>query len=307
MKKRLATIQVDVDGLWVVYQHFGVPNMQPDDIMYESALPRMLELFKRYNIKATLFVVGRDLQVKQRAALVRAMVESGHEIANHTMSHAEGFSFLSWEKKEYEIAEAERIIVGELGVKPKGFRAPSNDVDNETLHILADRGYVYDSSLLPTYAGPLIRMIKFWGLKINRKHHYLGKSYYGRAPLHPYHPDEAAVHKTGNMSLIEVPITTMPYVRLPIHGSFHFALARFGLQSLLFHVGCGLVKTTNVPLNYLFHTNEFSDSFSDKRIKRQLGLDLPVSKKTRMCEHILQTLSSECICVTTEEYVKAYM
>jgi len=176
MNKKPGLIQIDADGLWVIFQHFGFERTAPEDLLYASALPGFLDLFGAYGIKATFFVVGHDLLTASKVKLLKKAVTKDHEIANHTMNHAEGFSFLPVHKKEKEIEDAEKIIQDTLGVTPKGFRSPCNAVDSQTLKILEERGYAYDSSLLPTYYGPLLRKLKLSSLNISRKDHYLGKS-----------------------------------------------------------------------------------------------------------------------------------
>lgn len=270
--------------------------------MYESALPRFLDLFDAYGIKATLFVVGRDLLFPPRVKLLEEAIKRGHEIANHSMNHAEGFSFLSREEKQQEIALAEGLIKDKLGVIPRGFRTPSNDVDGEVLKILQDRGYVYDSSLLPNYYSRLIRKIKFSSLGILRKDRYLGRLAYGLAPLAPYHPSEKAIWRKGRTRIIEVPITTMPFFRLPFHVSFTLAMHQLGWGTALFDAGYALLKSTRLPLNMVFHTNELSDPVEDARIRRQFGLNLPVAQKELICRHVLSRVRKDFRCLTTIEY-----
>lgn len=299
---KLGTIQVDTDGLWVIFQHFGHHYNSMEDTMFESSIPRFLDLFDVYQIKATFFVVGRDILSPSRKKLLKDIIKRGHEIANHTMNHAEGFSFLPFDKKVKEIEEAEHIIKNELGVITKGFRTPSNDVDIDVLRILEDRGYVYDSSLLPTYYASLIKSLKFVSLKIPRKNHYLGKFSHGLAPLYPYHPSSEAIWKKGVMKIIEVPITTMPLFRLPFHASFTFAAYHLGLGSMLFDIGYYLLKTTPLPLNMVFHTNELSDPIYDHAIRRQFGLNLPLKIKQKICAHILRAITKDFKFSTSLEY-----
>jgi len=306
VKKKLATIQIDVDGLWVIYQHFGQTYRADSDPLYTTAFPRFLDLFDQYNIKATLFVVGHDLRIPARVALLKDALKRGHEIANHTMNHTEGFSFLSREEKIKEIKESETMLLSALGIKPQGFRTPSNDVDEETLHILEDRGYLYDSSLMPTWCGPIIKQLKFSRLGIKRKDHYLGQWHYVCAPLTPYHPSYDALAKRGTMKLVEVPITTMPFVRIPFHTSFVFATAHFGLGSLLFNVGYALLSLTSLPLNFIFHTNELSDAIAHRDIQRQFGLNLPLRQKEKLCGQVLGAITQKFDCVTTETMVKHF-
>jgi hypothetical protein len=303
--RRLAIIQVDTDGLWVIFQHFGYCYEEARDIMYESSIPRFLELFDTYGIKATFFVVGRDLLYPSRLSLLKTIVKKGHEVANHTMNHAEGFSFLPLKKKKQEIEEAEQIIEGKLGVKIKGFRTPSNDVDAETLKILEEKSYLYDSSILPTYYGPLLKLLKFASLKISYKNHYLGRPQYGLSPLCPYYPSAKNIWQKGSMKIIEVPITTMPGLRLPFHTSFTFATYHLGLGCSLFNLGHSLLKMTSLPLNLVFHTNELSEPIREKITRRQFGLGLALKNKQKICHYILQAIQQDFKVVSTAEYIAA--
>lgn len=304
MNKKIGTIQIDVDGLWVIFQHFGL-NLnyrETQDILYESALPRFLELFDDYNIKATFFVVGKDLLSPLKVRLLKKVVEGGHEIANHSMNHPEGFSFLPLDKKKQEIENAERIIQDKLGVETKGFRTPSNDVDGDVLKILEDKGYIYDSSILPTYYGPLLKRAKFSSLKMSRKDHYLGRFLYGLSPLTPYRPSYEAIWEKGTMKITEVPITTMPWVRLPFHASFTLATYHLGLGCALFKLGFAILSMTKLPLHFVFHTNELADSIHIENIKRQFGLNLTLETKQKICNHMLTAIKNDFNIVTTLEY-----
>lgn len=304
MTKKPGIIQIDVDGLWVIFQHFGIGYNNSEDILYESALPRFLDLFDAYNIKVTLFVVGKDLNSPKKETILKKAVRLGHEIANHTMNHPEGFSFLTLAEKKREIEEAEKVIYDKLGVLTKGFRTPSNDVDTDVLKILEDRGYIYDSSILPTYYGPLLKKLKFSNLKISRNDHYLGKAIYGLAPLIPYHPDEKDIWKKGRMKILEVPITTIPWLRLPFHASFTYATYELGLGCLLFKLGYSLLSKTSLPLNFVFHTNELSDPVYEEKIKRQFGLNFPIETKQKICHYMLSSIVKNYEIISTLDYSK---
>ncbi len=300
--KKTGVIQIDADGLWVIFQHFCLGYGLKTDILYESAIPRFLDLFDSYNLKATFFVVGQDLLYPERLKLLKEVARRGHEIANHTMTHKEGFSFLSYQEKLREIQDAHSIIQEKLGITARGFRTPSNDLDCDVLKILENKGYAYDASLMPTYYGPLLKKIKFSGLKITRKNHYLGRFVYGFSPLKPYHPNPDKLWKKGNLKLLEIPITTMPWIRMPFHASFTFALYQMGFGCALFNLGYALLKMTSLPLNFVFHTNELSDPIAEKRIKKQYGLSLSLDKKYKICNHMLKAIRNDFNIITSLEY-----
>jgi len=187
--------------------------------------------------------------------------------------------------------------------------APLDFVPHQTIsmQILEDRGYVYDSSLLPIYWGPLLKKIKFHGLKIKRNDHYLGRCLYGFAPNYPYHPSYKSLRWHGHMKILEVPITAMPLCRIPFHTSFLFALAHFGHNTHLFDIGFALTKLFRIPYNFLFHTNELSDPITDTAIKHQFGLDLPIDKKLFLCNHVLSHITNTYQCTTTLDYANTFL
>ena len=133
-KKMPATIQVDVDGLDILLRHHGKTVAPERDYIFLSGLPRFLELFDRWGVKATFFAVGSDLENPQKIKLLQRLVDAGHEIGNHTMSHPASLSSLPAEEQEREIVCCEEICKKALGLKTVGFRSPNFDVgDNRNL------------------------------------------------------------------------------------------------------------------------------------------------------------------------------
>jgi peptidoglycan/xylan/chitin deacetylase (PgdA/CDA1 family) len=84
--------------------------------------PRLLDLLREKNVKATFFVVG------QRAALhpeiVRRAWDEGHLIGNHTWSHPPLFCFLSPRRLKSEIERGANCIAAICGTRPRYFRSP---------------------------------------------------------------------------------------------------------------------------------------------------------------------------------------
>lgn len=53
-----------------------------------AVTPGVLDVLARHDIRATFFVLGRNLESKETKALVQRAAEEGHWIGNHTYSHA---------------------------------------------------------------------------------------------------------------------------------------------------------------------------------------------------------------------------
>ena len=56
-----------------------------DDGPDKRFTPKILDQLKRFNAKATFFVVGK--RVRQYPAIVKRIVDEGHDIGNHTFNH----------------------------------------------------------------------------------------------------------------------------------------------------------------------------------------------------------------------------
>jgi hypothetical protein len=304
-QKMPATVQVDVDGLDILLKHHGQPSQQEKDYIFLSGLPRFLDLFDRWGVKATFFIVGRDLQDKEKMKILERLVAAGHEVGNHTMSHPASLSSLSAEEQEREIAQCEDLCEEVLGVKPIGFRAPNFDVDERTTAILRQRGYIYDSSVLAMPYAPFLRWCKTRIAPIKgAKTLYLGRAAFGLAPLRPYWLADETLWKRGNSSLIEVPVTTMPFLRLPFHASFNLALRSFGMGNVLFNVGYGFAWRTKTPINYVFHVCELAEMGDDQRLASHWGLSLPVEKRIQVADEQLKKITSRYDVAATRSYAQ---
>lgn len=92
-----------------------------DDGPNSSSMFSLLDLLKEYNIKATFFVIGQEVEPHQKA-LKRAFDE-GHEIANHSYTHS-NFAKLDQKTLEFELDGTNNTIFKIIGKKPKIYRAP---------------------------------------------------------------------------------------------------------------------------------------------------------------------------------------
>ena len=115
----------------------------------EANADSCLALFEEAGVKGTFFTLG--WVAERHPALVRRIVEAGHEIASHGWDHDRVFT-LTPEAFREDLRRAHRAIADAAGVAPAGYRAPSFSIDARTpwAHaILAEEGYAYSSSVAP--------------------------------------------------------------------------------------------------------------------------------------------------------------
>jgi peptidoglycan-N-acetylglucosamine deacetylase len=108
-------------------------------------VPRILDLLARHGIAATFFVPGHTAVTFPDS--VRSIVEAGHEIGCHGWAHEDLAKHSADEQRAILIRS--RDVVGEaFGRALTGFRAPYWSLADETLPLVEELGFLYDSSLM---------------------------------------------------------------------------------------------------------------------------------------------------------------
>ncbi|KUI34289.1 polysaccharide deacetylase [Mycobacterium sp. IS-1496] len=108
-------------------------------------IPRILDMLERHQIASTFFVPGHTADRYPEA--IRSVVAAGHEIAHHGYLHEQPTA-LTLEQEIDVIDRGLAALADVAGVRPAGYRAPMWDLSWRTPALLADRGFLYDSSLM---------------------------------------------------------------------------------------------------------------------------------------------------------------
>ena len=96
-----------------------------DDGPERNNTPRLLDMLKQRNIRATFFVVGN--MVRSNPQLLRRMIAEGHEIGNHTVTHRT-LSAMSDAGLRSELSRAHQQILAATGVPPRCMRPPGGAI-----------------------------------------------------------------------------------------------------------------------------------------------------------------------------------
>jgi len=132
-------------------------------------VPRILKIFKQYDLKQTFFVPGWTAERYPDTVLM--MLDGGHEVGAHGYLH-ERLDTLSAEMEDYWFMRSLEALEKVTGMRPRGFRAPSYRFSKNTLNYLCREGFVYDSSLMGDDVpyivegdrGSLVELPTHWGL-----------------------------------------------------------------------------------------------------------------------------------------------
>lgn len=145
------TFDCDVDSLI----HTVHPDSHQDHaatvswLQYDQiAVPRIVELFDSCEIKQTFFVPAWC--VERYPETFRPVVDSGHEIGHHGYIH-ESPNLQTPEGERYWFERAIEVIEEFSGRRPVGYRVPWGHLSQQTLELVAEHGFLYDSSLANDY------------------------------------------------------------------------------------------------------------------------------------------------------------
>lgn len=108
-------------------------------------VPRILDLLDHHQIRSTFFVPGYTAH--RYPQMVRDIVAAGHEVAHHGYLHEQPTA-LSVEQQVEALDRGLEALQEVAGVRPQGYRAPMWDLSWQTPALLAERGFLYDSSLM---------------------------------------------------------------------------------------------------------------------------------------------------------------
>jgi len=132
----------------------------------EPFLERIGERLAAHGSRATFFVLGWT--ARYLAPLLRRLAAAGHEIACHGYSHTH-LRRLGPAELANDLRRARGCIEDHLGVRPRGYRAPTFSITRRTawaLDVLAAEGFTYDSSIFPVhhdrYGIPGAPVLPFW-------------------------------------------------------------------------------------------------------------------------------------------------
>jgi peptidoglycan/xylan/chitin deacetylase (PgdA/CDA1 family) len=109
-----------------------------DDGPHSGTGDQILDILKRENVRATFFVVG--VGMKKRPDLVKRMVDEGHEVANHTLTHYR-LTKLRPDQMRREINDNDINFFQITGRHMNLLRPPGVNYNDTVLKVAKDLGY----------------------------------------------------------------------------------------------------------------------------------------------------------------------
>lgn len=290
---RTASVSLDLDNLWAYLKTHGDPAWRDHPSFLPVVVPRALDLFG--DLQATVFVIGADAARDDGADAVGAFVAAGHEIGNHSWGHEPWLHRYARGELDRELARTEDALVAAGAPRPRGFRGPGFSVTRTLLELLVERGYRYDTSTLPTWIGPLARAAHNRGLPREDRAELFGPARDALLPL--------AAHRRPD-GLVEIPVTTMPMVRLPIHGSYLARLHQVSprLARLWFAAALRLCVVRGVEPTLLLHPTDLLDDTEAPGMSFFPAMAVPGADKRALMRWAIDALAQDHEVVGTGEH-----
>ncbi|MCH9685571.1 MAG: polysaccharide deacetylase family protein [Deltaproteobacteria bacterium] len=280
----LVSVDLDDVGCYHAIHGLTAPESVHAGVGWSHWLPRFLDLFANTGVRATFFVIGRDLARDQErggpgAAALRRAIAEGHELGNHSFSHAYDLVRWSAERQRRDLAACDALL-RELGADVMGFRAPGYSHDAGLLSAAAALGYRYDSSSLPSplyYAAKLMVM----GAMALRGERSSSLADHARSFLGTRHP-----HRREDVPLLELPMSVSPVVRVPLIGTSLLASPR--PVSRWLRRSARSLPHLHLELHGIDLACPDGDPIADALCHRQPELRVPLAKRAGRLEQLLR-------------------
>ena len=289
--KANAYLSLDLDNEWSYLKIHGNESWKDYPSFLTKVIPRFLDLFSRRNLHVTVFIVGRDISLGRDTDALRSIPAHGHEVGNHSYEHESWLHQYNEADVEAEIEAAEREIEQLTGARPYGFRGPGYSLSETVLKVLVRRGYRYDASTIPTILGPVARWYYFLHAKLTEEQTRVRKELFGTfrdgvRPIKPY------LWSVGDASLLEIPVTTFPLFRVPIHLSYITYLATHSRAFALAYWEAALVacRLTGVSPSILLHSLDFLGAEDISSLKFFPGMQMRSAEKISLVDDCLALL-----------------
>jgi len=292
MNRPIASLSLDLDDLWSYQRTHGDPAWVRRASYLPELMPPLMDLLDAEGCKITFFVVGADAAVRRNGPWLRMITDRGHEVGNHSFQHECWLDRYSRKQLEDDVVAAEEAIHAISGQRPSGFRGPGFSWSPELLDVLAERGYMYDASTLPTYLAPLARAYFLATARISpeerrQRRGLFGKFRDGLRPVGAYR-----WRLSSGRGLLEIPVTTIPIIKMPFHMSYLIYLSRFSQRFMETYLrgAIALCRSTGISPSFLLHPLDVLGTREAPQLGFFPGMDLPVTTKRALVRQVLGTL-----------------
>jgi len=292
MSKPIASVSLDLDNKWSYMKTHGDAGWDQYPTYFETVVPRFLKVMHDLRLKMTVFVVGQDASREENFESLASISAAGHEIGNHSFNHEPWLHLYSEQELVSELARTEEHLERVTGQCPIGFRGPGFSFTEQLLQILVRRGYQYDGSTFPTFLGPLARLYYFMSTRLDKEQRAERKQLFGQfregfRPLRPFQ------WKFPQGALTEIPVTTMPFIKSPIHASYVLYLAQYSTLAAkaYWNLALSACRLTGIAPSLLLHPLDFMGGDDDSDLAFFPAMGRPAEPKIELTSWMIAQMA----------------
>ncbi len=146
MATHIATIGFDFDAMsGFISRGLTSPTPISRGEFGPVAVPRILDLLKKYEVRASWFVPGHTLETYPVEC--QMIFDAGHEIGHHGWTHMPP-NDMTREQEEGGLVRANELIKKLTGRYARGYRSPSWDLSPHSVELMLKHGFFYESSMM---------------------------------------------------------------------------------------------------------------------------------------------------------------
>jgi protoporphyrinogen oxidase len=307
-----ASLSLDLDNEWAYLMTHGNPIWTEYPSYLPVVVPRVLSALSDLGeTKITFFVVGLDATRPENHEPIAMLAKEGHDIANHSFRHQPWLHRYSIDELREEFDRSEDALERVTGIRTTGFRGPGYSLSAGVLQVLAERGYRYDASTLPTVIGPVSRAFYFRSAKLTEEQraersNLFGSWTDGLRPLRAYQWSVPSAGVAGaRLELPEIPVTTLPGLRVPIHISYLLYLAAVNpkLASAYFASALRVCDARGVAPSILLHPLDFLGADDVSTLAFFPAMNMGGQRKTELVMGWLEQLRNRYEIVTMDGHL----
>jgi hypothetical protein len=303
--RQIASISLDLDNQWSYMRAQGVHGWEQFPSYFPLVVPKILQIADQLRFSLTVFVVGRDAEIEDNIPWLQEIVKSGHDIGNHSYMHEPWMHENPIDDIAADLSKAAAAIEAATGKHTVAFRGPGFAVSRDLLMVLQDQGYVYDASVFPTFLGAIVRRAALRDAKVPTQQKQSSKPEFGKfsdgfRTLKPH------LWNVYGGEILEIPVTTMPVFRVPIHLTYlHFLADKSKLLAKFYlWLALTLCQLFRVEPSILLHPLDFIAADRAPELGGFPGMGRNTEKKCALTIEFLQPIQKRFKLIQLSAYAE---
>ena len=289
--KPTASLSLDLDNKWSYMKTHGDADWESFPSYLNVVVLRALRFLKERDLEITFFIVGQDAALENNRDAIASIAAAGHEIGNHSFRHEPWLHLYTKAELVEEFEKTETALLDVTGKRPVGFRGPGYSLSPTVLEVLGEREYQYDCSTLPTYIAPLARAYYFFkSPEMSDEEREKRKKLFGKLSdgFQSLKPRRLAI---SGRSLVEIPVTTFPVIKTPIHFSYLLYLSTISPAAARGYWRAALTacKIFGIGPSLLLHPLDFLSGEDAPELRFFPAMNIPAERKMEFIGEVLAT------------------